>query len=324
MRPSLETAPVKPSSVQRHLANIDRCAAMLPRLTCPPRLGWLLAWELSQAFLAEGVRHRTAGNYIGGLIALGVHGGLDAPALDGMRSIQQHLLRTGRRQTTSKVTRIEALYERGGYAEIVRAIMRELETAEALGAWRAKAQTARATAAILAVTLNVPARTGDVVAWRLGEELERSPYGEWRLHWTQQKTGVQADAGTLWPEVGTVLDAHLIAGHAPRYALSRYNALQGMNWLSFGLEPYATRWPSEQVKRALGVPLHDLRTLAADYLRLHDPQAAPDVVSVLLGHSTAQAGEAYKALCVDTAAQRELARIRAALRAPGSSDHRFR
>jgi hypothetical protein len=57
------------------------------------------------------------------------------------------------------------------------------------------------------------------------------------------------------------------------------------------------------------VPLHDLRTLAADYLRMHDPVAAPRIVAVLLGHRTQEAGEEYRALCAETAAQREWCKI---------------
>ena len=54
-----------------------------------------------------------------------------------------------------------------------------------------------------------------------------------------------------------------------------YENLKGCNWLSLQPAPYASRWPSEKVKQVIGVPLPDLRTLAADYLRSYDPVAAP-------------------------------------------------
>lgn len=59
------------------------------------------------------------------------------------------------------------------------------------------------------------------------------------------------------------------------------------------------------------MPLHDLRTLVADYLRLHDQVAAPRIVRVLLGHRTQAGGREYQALCAETAAQRGWQEIRA-------------
>ncbi len=92
--PGLRAAPIKDSSINRHIASVNRCAAMLSSLRCPPRLGWLLAWELAQAVQAgdaatgqAAVTARTAATYIGGLVSLGLHGGLDEDALDGMRAV---------------------------------------------------------------------------------------------------------------------------------------------------------------------------------------------------------------------------------------------
>ncbi|MGR3631956.1 MAG: hypothetical protein ACU0A8_07515 [Limimaricola soesokkakensis] len=325
--PGLRAAPIADSSIARHIASINRCADMLSELTCPPRLGWLLAWEMSEALQGRGrtakgggqgegpadVGPRTAAGYIGALVSLGLHGGLDSATLDGLRAVQAHLQRKARRAPKRKTSRIEALYEKGGYAEILRVITRELDRAEALPAWRAEGGTARATAAILALAVNMPARAGDVAAWRIGEDLVRDPGGDWRLRWRQGKTGHWQDAGLLWPEVGEVLDLHILGGRPMRQVQRRCAELQGMNWLSFAVTPYAARWPSEKVNAALGIPLHDLRTLAADYLRLHDPATAPDVVSSLLGHATRQAGDAYRALCSETAAQRDWHAVREGL-----------
>lgn len=116
---------------------------------------------------------------------------------------------------------------------------------------------------------------------------------------------------TLWREVGEVIDAHILGTRPAWHMQRRYTELMGMNWLSLRDQPYAGRWPSDQVKHALGVPLHDLRTLLADMLRLHDPETAPQLVSTMLGHRSREAGEAYRALCSDTAAQRQWQELRA-------------
>ena len=316
--PGLRAAPIKESSINRHIASVNRCAAMLPSLKSPPRLGWLLAWELAQTFQKvdtdtdrTAVTARTAAAYIGGLVSLGKHGGLDEDALNGMRAVQAHLQRQGRRVPKKKEARIEELYAKGGYNEVMRALLSKLEEADALPAWTAEAETARATAAVLAVCMNDPARTGDVAVWTLGEELVREPVGRWQLRWRQGKTGHWKQAGELWPEIGAVLDEHILGGRPRRYAPRRFEELRGCNWLSFAIEPYASRWPSEKVRDAIGVPLHDLRTLAADYLRMHDPVAASRIVSVLLGHRTLEAGREYHVLCAETVAQRAWREIRA-------------
>ena len=304
--PGLRAAAIKDSSINRHIASVNRCAFLLPSLRCPPRLGWLFA-DVGRSEVTS----RTAATYMGGLVSLGLHGGLDADALDGMRSVQAHLQRQGRRVPKKKEARIEALYAKGGYDEIVRVILGNLEEAGKFPAWTAKAETARATAAILGVCMNDPARTGDVAMWTLGEDLVREPTGRWRLRWRQGKTGYWKEAGELWPEISAVLDEHILGGRPHRHTQRRFEELRGCNWLTFAQEPYASRWPSEKVRDAIGVPLHDLRTLAADYLRMHDPVAAPRIVAVLLGHRTQEAGEEYRALCAETAAQREWREIRA-------------
>lgn len=325
--PGLQSAPIKDSSIDRHVASVNRCAAMLANVRCPPRLGWLLAWELAQEIQRNDVdvtlteeekskrkkkdrNDRTTVCYIGGLISLGLHGGLDKAALDGMRAVQTHYQRKMRRLPKQKEARINALYEKGGYDEIMRAILHKLEEADALADWTAEAAVARATAAILAVCVNDPARTGDVALWNLGEALTREPWGSWHLCWQQEKTGVWKPVGELWPEICHVLDEHILGGRPKRHAQRRFEELRGLNWLTFTDQAYASRWPSEQVCKAIGVPLHDLRTLIADYLRMHDPVSAPNIISVILGHRSLEAGKGYRALCAETAAQRELRKIR--------------
>lgn len=310
MLPAMQMAPITESTLARHIASINRCADLLPILTCPPRLGWLLAWEMARTFREEGLRPATIASYLGGLVSLASHGGADTQAIAGLRSVQAGLLRETRRVPKLKQGRIEVLYEKGGYAEVVRAIVRQLDRAAECADWREAAETARATAAILAITLNVPPRSGDIVSWVYGEALVREPHGTWHLRWQQEKTGVWLNAGTLWPEVGWVIDEHLLGGRPPRYAHRRYTELIGMNWLSHEASGHDRRWPSERVSAALGVPLHDLRTLAADYLRLHDPATAAGTVSALLGHSSREAGAEYRAISNQTIVQRGWLEIR--------------
>lgn len=311
MLPALREAPIAQSTLRRHVASVNRCAAVLPKMICPPRIGWLLGWEMAGRFRDEALRPATIASYLGGLVSLAAHGQHDKDAVAGLRSVQMGLLRDARRVPKLKQSRIEALYEKGGYAEILRAIVRQLDLADACADWRSEAQVARATAAILAVTLNVPPRSGDIASWCYGDALVREPWGVWRLRWQQEKTGVWLDAGTLWPEIGRVLDRHLLGGRPVRHAHRRYTELIGMNWLSHDRTGFDRRWPSERVVAAIGVPLHDLRTLAADYLRLHDPVAAPGIVAALLGHSSEEAGADYAALAKQTAAQRGWMEVRA-------------
>ncbi|SEK10335.1 hypothetical protein, partial [Marinovum algicola] len=181
--PALQEAPIGDSTLRRHVASVNRCAVLLPGLTCPPRIGWLLGWEMARSFRDEGLRPATIAGYLGGLVSLAAHGGVDPDAVAGLRSVQMSCLREARRTPKLKQSRIEALYAKGGYAEVVRAIVRELDRADDHADWRAKAETARATAAILAVTLNVPPRSGDISSWRLGEELVREPWCRVALNW---------------------------------------------------------------------------------------------------------------------------------------------
>jgi len=47
------------------------------------------------------------------------------------------------------------------------------------------------------------------------------------------------------------------------------------------------RCVSHLVKQTIGMPLHAICTLSADYLRRHDPEHDPDIAGTLLGHSYA-------------------------------------
>ena len=309
--PRLEHAPIRQSSRDRYVASINRCAELMPGLRCPPRLGWLLASALAEALLQSGLNERSTAYHIAALIALGQNGGIERPALHAMRQVHAGLVRKGRRLPKRKTGRITTLYDHGGYGEILRVVRVLLDHAESLPSWRAEAETARATAAILSVAVNMPARTGDMASWVIGDHLTRSSWGEWQLRWCQQKTGHELDAGLLWREVGEVLDQHILGGRPGWLAQQRYDALSGKNWLTLRATGYASRWPSERVKDAIGVPLHDLRTMAADYLRLHNPATAPGIVAALLGHRNLDTQDEYRALCTDTVAQQSWQGIRA-------------
>ena len=159
----------------------------------------------------------------------------------------------------------------------------------------------------------MPPRTGDMAAWVLGRDLLRQPSGCWRLDWRQQKTLARADAGPLWPEVGLILDDLILAGHPDRLVHLRYEMLTGRNWLTHDAQPPGHRLPSDRVQAAIGLPLHDLRTVAADLLRDRDPAAARFLVAGLLGHRSARAGEAYRAISGGEAAALEWQKIRQTL-----------
>lgn len=329
--PGLRDAPIKESSRNRHIASVNTCAALLPKITCPPRLGWLLSMEFAREMARvhpeegkQAVNPRTAANYIGGLVALATYGGTDKAAIYGMQAVQRDLLHRGKRLPKRKDARLNGLHEDGGYTKIMHAIVQYLEYADTLPDWTAEAAKLRATAAILAVCVNEPARTGDVAQWVLGEQLIRTPWGAWRLDWQQEKTGNRKRAGELWPEIGKVLDEHILGGRPERHAHRRYEDLRGSNWLSLTPQSFNRRWPSERVAEAIGVPLHDLRTLVADYLRQHDPVSAPQIVSVVLGHRTLDAGKEYASLCGETASQKEWQAIRGAHLDPANRKRRRR
>jgi hypothetical protein len=212
-----------------------------------------------------------------------------------------------------KVARIAHLTERGGFLAIAEVIGQLRSDAEGLPAWSAAAERLRRAAAILAVEINAFGRTGDVAAWRLGVDLVREPWGAWRLAWDQGKTSDGQDVGELWSEVGDIIDEPLLGGRPRRLAGLRYTELAGRNWLTHSEQAFASRHPSELVKEAIGVPLHDLRTMIADLLRRVDPAKARDLIASMLGHRSEAAGEEYRAACEGDWASREWRRDRGAI-----------
>lgn len=302
-------------SAQRYLASIARCARAVRDEGLDPRIDRWLGARLLAHFEAQGLAYRTAANYLVGLEALARYGGADETAIRGLADVVAEAKRRGDREGRAKDTRLHALHERGGYAVLVETAARLRHEALGLPAWSAAAERKLQGAAILALVVNAPARSGDLARWRLGEHLTREPFGVWRLAWRQGKTRTEQELGTLWPEVEDMLDHLLCRGRARRFAHHLYGALHGRNWLTHREEAPSPRWASALVKDAVGVPLHDVRTLAADYLRRHAPEDGAHVASTLLGHRDATSIAAYRALADGTAAARDWQAMRQGLTA---------
>lgn len=302
--PRLLRAPIRESSRRRYVDSINQLADILPA-GVEPDWSRFMACSLFEALVDRGEHPRTVANYLDGLIGLGLHGKVEKGRLAGLREMRAVAAVRAHRIDRRKVGRIASLTERGGFTVIAEAIAKLRADAEGLPAWSAAAERLRRAAAVLAVEINAYGRTGDVAAWRLGVDLVREPWGAWRLAWNQGKTTGEQDVGELWPEVGEVLDEVVLAGRPRRYAASRYTELAGCNWLTHAEEAFASRNPSQLVRQAIGVPLHDLRTLVADMLQRIDPTRARDLVRAILGHASTAAGEAYRVECAGDQAARE-------------------
>jgi hypothetical protein len=71
------------------------------------------------------------------------------------------------------------------------------------------------------------------------------------------------------------------------------------------------------VNEAIGVPLHDLRTLVADTLRRIDPARARDLIAAILEHASTVAGDEYRAGCEGDWATQQWQQVRARIAAGG-------
>lgn len=294
--PRLLQAPIRESSRRRYVDSINQLAAILPSDVAPDWSRYM-ACCLFEALVTRGEKPRMIGTYLDGLIGLGLHGRIGDAKLAGLREMRSVASVRASRVDKKNVARIAGLTERGGFAVIAEAIAGLRADAEGLPAWSAAAERLRRAAAVLAVEINAYGRTGDVAGWRIGIDLVREPWGAWRLAWSQGKTGGGQDVGELWPELGEVLDELILGGRPRRHAALRYAELGGRNWLTQADHGFAARHPSALVNEAIGVPLHDLRTLIADLLRRVDPSTARDLIASMLGHASTAAGEAYRAEC---------------------------
>ncbi len=305
----LQAAPrIKASSLKRYVASINRCAAALMMTEADGTLNFYTGYCLAEQFRDQGIKHRTIAGYLGGLVSLGKYGQAPEKALNGLRVVVQYHLDLGEMEEKNKEERLRKLMEKGGYDHVA-AITGQLRDEIAdMPAHAARTQLLRQTVALLAVHINKPVRTGDAANWVLGRDLIRHPDGVWELEWSQEKTMVETGAGRLWDEVSEILDELLLDGRPDRLIHLIYEQMQGLNWLMHTAAPADRRVPRERIKSAIGVPSHDLRTLAADYLRRADPARAPGIIQTHLGHSTLKAGESYRLLCAsDVAAQDWLA-----------------
>lgn len=298
---------------RRYVASIDRCAAIVNEDGLRPDVDRFLAYSLMRAFLDRGLTYATCVSYLGGIEALARFGGVKPARLRGIAEIVKVAQSRMRRSSKSKDARIAAFDEAGGFELIAAAVVCLRDDADRARAWSAEAEAKLQIAAVLALVMNNPARGGDLSRWRLGHELVREPGGRWTLAYTQRKTGRKKNVGVLWPEVCELLDALLCRGRPLRLASMLYAALEGQNWLTHD-EGRDRRWVSHLVKQAIGVPLHDIRTLSADYLRRHDPERGADIASTLLGHGCRQSTQSYRALADGVSAARLWRELRARLR----------
>lgn len=306
-------------SVAKYLDGIDRCAQALRTIGAEPIIDRWTAYQLLEQFRSEGLRWATCGNYLAGLDALARAAAIDEHDRDGVFEIVLHARALARSEGKLKTRRLAELHEAGGYALLADVVGQQRDAARDGRAWTAAAERHLQTTAILAIIINAAPRSGDLAAWRLGLELERHALGGWLLHWTQGKTEHDVAFGPLWPEVSEILDELLCRGRPRRLAHVRYTALQGRNWLTHDETGRKGRWAAELVKRVVGNPIHDIRTLAFDYLRMHDPAVATQIGSVFLGHRDQRTSEAYRSRDAGVASSRAWRADREALSRMGGT-----
>ena len=315
MWPALLCAPIRDSSKMRYRSSITRCADVYTHLNLPPSVlertpGFYIGVTIGEAFVQAGVRHRTVSGYLDGLVALIRYGDGDRVALDGLRAARDHFKSAARRAEKLKSYRIRALKERGGFEYIIQTVSRLRCEADDLPGYSARAEKLRQTSAVLMLLVNKPARPGDLAKWKFGEELCRSSDGDWTLNWCQTKTEFDTGAGMLWRETCEILDELILGGRPERMIDVEYHKLAGLNFPTCAAERRTVKYLSNLISEAVGVPAHDLRTLAADYLRLHNPETAAALIQSHLGHSTRHAGNDYAALAQGDAATASWRRIR--------------
>jgi len=308
----LRSANITPKTLKRYVASISRCADVVYENGLSDDLSFLTGYEIAKVLSAQEKRLSpiTIANYLNALGMLGRHGGADPAGLTGLAFVSQNQLCLAKGQEKKKFSRIDGLMARGAYTHIARVIAQLREVAAHAPGHSFERTKALQSAAICVVALNMPARTGDMSRWVIGKELTRSITGEWSLNWSQEKTKKSTGAGKLWQEVAESLDEHILGGRPQRLAYLRYNECIGTNWLSLTNKAYQSRWPSLRFKEAVGVPLHDLRTLLADHVRWHSPETAANVIQTMLGHSSTGSGEAYRSDCEQDYASHAWAKIR--------------
>jgi hypothetical protein len=302
------------TSARSFVARLNRCAQELARLKLPPDLD-----RFTMILLGRDLHHkrgqkrgepfapRTVANHIDACLALAKALGAPETTLAGIRDVATVWRNRAKRRTKGKIHRIDAWTEEGNsYGALIARTMAAIEeTASAGSSWRAAAARQRRVIAILIMGLNTVARTGDQSRWRIGHELERRADGSWYLDWRQGKTGEAAPFGELWPETARALDLHLLGGRSETELARRTAALKGANWITLEPQGPSTKYASAIVKEAAGLPGHDLRTLAADLLRLIDPKKGAARASALMMHKDPRSQQEYAAAARGLGAARD-------------------
>lgn len=306
---------LRPATKKRHIASISRCADLLLVAGADATLDYLTGYLLVQELRKRGIKHKTIAGYLGGLLALEKYSEADGVTVASLNSLIQQHLTDAKFEDKEKLPRLQTIMSQGGFAFIAETAGQLRSAAAARAGWTSQKQRLQQMVALLAVHMNKPARTSDVARWVIGVNLIRHPSGLWELVWEQQKTGVETEAGLLWEEVSEILDELILGGRPDRSIHQRYDTLQGANWLTLEDRCLASKLPSQLIKEAIGIPSHDLRTLAADYLRLHDPETAPNTIRTHLGHSTFEAGKEYSILCKNDVADQTWKDIRETVKA---------
>ena len=203
----------------------------------------------------------------------------------------------------AKVATIETFYARFALADIPRRAAALMREAAALPAHRTRAGRLRRKGALFALVSNAPERLGDISALRFGPGgLCRHASGVWSLRVVQGKTrGIKRNAA-LWPEVGDILDAYILAGGDSARVQEVYDALQGACFMSLDATPAHDEMPSVLFREEFAISAHMIRTLVVDFLKWHGDEGAAGVCQALLGHRDPEMHEAYRTDFRDQAA----------------------
>ncbi|GAW37276.1 hypothetical protein RA2_04353 [Roseovarius sp. A-2] len=306
----------KESTAKRHVSSLNRCAEELDRLGLTPIPDRFRALVLSEAFSAQGLSPRTVRNYLGAFVRLAQCLDADPSTLDGLANIFDIWVARAARAPKHKDLKLDTFAENGGSWQGLLDTALDLCTGmdAAGGSWRASDERARLQACVLLIALNTNARTGDIAAWRLGEELKRREDGSWSLRYLSIKTGKSVKFSRLWPETHAALDALLLAGRPERMLTARYATFYGCSWMRHTRKPVPAKYPSALIKEITTVSAHPLRTLAADVLRRIDPGESPRKIAAWLGHHDPRSQEAYTLAATGRAQSDAWAKERIAIR----------
>jgi len=306
----------KVSTAKRHVSSLNRCAEELTRLGLAPIPDRFRAMILGETFAAQGLSPRTVRNYVGAFVRLAQCLDADPGTLDGLDNIFEIWVARAARAPKRKDLKLDIFAENGGswHGLLGTALDLCAGMAAAGGSWRASDERARLQACVLLIALNTNARTGDIAAWRLGEELKRREDGSWSLRYLSIKNGYRVKFSRLWPETHAALDALLLAGRPDRMLAQRYAALHGCSWMRHTRKTVPAKYPSMLIKEITTISAHPLRTLAADVLRRIDPGESPRKIAAWLGHHDPRSQEDYTVAATGRAQSDAWAKERAAIR----------